>query len=345
VIYTNYTAKYEMNEYIQNILKKAGIHSAILSSSTSTLDRFEWLEEQKRRGTQVIISNLQNVEVGLDLIFWPTIIYYQLNYNINMVRQSGRRHWRIGQTRECRTYYLIYDGSQQMAQFRTLMTRRSHALLVEGRIDKSELAEYAESRNTLAADLAECITGTDIVEKWKKLASKDMDENLEIVSESQFKELLQKRMADLAEETLSLCLPIPEKRTKIQLQEHFRKWVAGFQASTREKLLEFEELLLNAIRHKRIKGLHYGETGIWMDLIGIFGVMFVPDESILDYIFDSLGIEHRTDHEEQKEIEVVVAKVSGGEQLTLFEFGLGEVKTERKRKSDPPKGQLQLLFD
>jgi superfamily II DNA or RNA helicase len=203
IIYTYYTDRYKINSRLQKVLKEHGIESEVLAN-TSPDKRFEWLQNAEERGVKVIICNLRLVEVGLDLIAWPTLIFYQGSYDINSVRQASRRSWRIGQTRECRVYYMIADGTQQVSQFQSCMLKRAHAMMAEGRLDRSELAKYGrDTTSALAADLAECLADEDLGTKWTELAAKDMD--IETIPEDQFHDVLRKSQKSLASETLWLC--------------------------------------------------------------------------------------------------------------------------------------------
>lgn len=206
VIYCHYTSYYAVHHRVRDVLKKHGIDSiAVLESSVSPDDRVTWLAEQARKGTKVIICNMSLVETGLDLLHWPTIIYYQLSYDINTVRQASRRAWRIGQTRECRIYYLVTDGTQQLAQFQTCLEKRAHAMMTEGRLDKSEMRGFINGgRMSLAADIAQCIVSEDIGLKWTKLAEKDL-EDVEMYGEEEFQAVLKRAQERLAAETLRLC--------------------------------------------------------------------------------------------------------------------------------------------
>ncbi len=204
VIFNNYTGEYNLNERIRDILIRKGFNCQILDEP-STDNRSEVIAQLEEQEVPIIICNMKLVEVGLDLMYWPTIIYYQLNYEVSTVRQSSRRAWRLGQDRECRVFYLIYNGTQQMAQFLRIMAARGHALMVEGRLDKSELAIYArDQQSSLAADLANCFAGSEVAQAWTELAAKDL-ENVEMVAESEFKELLALRMKQLSNETRRLC--------------------------------------------------------------------------------------------------------------------------------------------
>ncbi|MEF3309375.1 helicase-related protein [Paenibacillus sp. GYB004] len=204
VIYNNYTGEYQLNERIYEILTRSGIRCHILDEPDAD-NRAEVLAQLEEDEIPVIITNMKLVEVGLDLMYWPTIIYYQLNYEVSTVRQSSRRAWRLGQDRECRVYYLVYNRTQQMAQFMKIMAARGHALMVEGRLDRSELAKYSrDGQSSLAADLANCFAGSDVAKAWTELAAKDL-EDVEMVNETEFKAVLEARMKLLVNETRRLC--------------------------------------------------------------------------------------------------------------------------------------------
>lgn len=110
-VYCNYTDRYDVHRRVEKVLKDHGIESAVLESYVSQEERVGWLAEQARKGTKVIICNMRLVETGLDLLPWPTLIFYQLSYDINTVRQASRRAWRIGQTREWCALFLHNSGS------------------------------------------------------------------------------------------------------------------------------------------------------------------------------------------------------------------------------------------
>ncbi|MFF0828855.1 helicase-related protein [Brevibacillus sp. NPDC003359] len=341
VIYTKYSDAYEMNEYLQNQLAEEGISSEILSSSTGTLQRFEWLERQAKLGTKVIICNSSIVQVGLDLLMWPTIIYYQLDYDINIVRQSSRRAWRIGQDRVCRVYYLVYDLSQQLNQFMTIMAKRGHAMLAEGRIDRSELAQYSrDASSAMAGDIADSLDGTSVAAMWKQLAAKDIDEGLELVNENDFKTILRNRMKELAEITLSRCLTIPGSQTNSNsLEQHLMKWLNYFATPWKSLLLSRKEQILRGIRENSILGFVYDQDLFYFDEVSTFGFGFVDEIAIVDHIMHSMGLTI-----EGKPI--IVKKQEG--QLSMLEiyedFDVVNDNTKhRGRKKDTPAvGQLAL---
>lgn len=207
MIYTRYTQGYKTNERLQWVLKQAGIEAKILGNHVSPEKRFEWIDEEVRKGTKVIITNQRLVEVGLDLLAFPTIIFYQLDDDINTVRQAAKRAHRLGQHRRCEVLYLVANETQQMAQFQRLMSRRVSALLVEGVIERSdELAKYADvSVAELTNDLGKMLAASEIAKAWEETAKRDIDKNIELVSEEELQERIVETFERLTEETKRLC--------------------------------------------------------------------------------------------------------------------------------------------
>ncbi|MHB1417967.1 MAG: hypothetical protein ACYCX4_00025 [Bacillota bacterium] len=232
VIYATYTDFYGVHHRIRDVLAVHGIKAEVMESTVNPEKRIDWLQGQGDKGTKVIICNMTLVEVGLDLLAYPSIMYFQSSYNINTIRQSSRRSWRVGQHRECRVYYMVYNGTQQMSQFANIMLKRSHAMLVEGRIDRSELAQFARDKhNALAADLADCLASSDLAQRWQALAAKDMDAHLNLVSEADFKQAIREAQAKLVEETLRMC----GRQAKINLTEPTRLFgLAGVSIEIKE---------------------------------------------------------------------------------------------------------------
>ena len=53
------------------------------------------LRQKVREDVQVVIGNPMLVQTGLDLLDFPTIIFYQTGYSVFTLRQASRRSWRI----------------------------------------------------------------------------------------------------------------------------------------------------------------------------------------------------------------------------------------------------------
>lgn len=207
MVFCHYTGIHGTDTHLQNILAENGIDSVVLKSSVSPEDRMDWLDEQATKGTKVIICNMKLVEVGLDIIQYPACIFYQGSYEVYTVRQASRRAWRIGQHRECRIKYYVCTGTQSQKQFETILARRCHALILEGRLDKSELARFVkdDSFSALTQKIATDLTEIeDLASKWKELAAKDIPD-VKMVSEDVFQEAVESAKKELIALTLKLC--------------------------------------------------------------------------------------------------------------------------------------------
>ena len=56
-----------------------------------------WYAKKVKEGVQVVIAHPKLVETGLDLLDFPTILFYESGYSLHTLRQAARRSWRIGQ--------------------------------------------------------------------------------------------------------------------------------------------------------------------------------------------------------------------------------------------------------
>jgi hypothetical protein len=206
IIFTHFSGNYGTNERLKLILENKGIVCNIMNDTVSVDQRFDWLEEQSQSSTEVLIMNMRLVEVGLDLFEWPNIMFYQMNDDINVCRQASRRAWRLGQHKKCKVYYYVADKTNQMVQFQRLMSRRVAAMIVEGRIERSdELAKYADtSTNGMVADLSKALSSVELVNAWKSAAEKDLDTGIKLVSESEFQQKVSEAFARLTAETLAI---------------------------------------------------------------------------------------------------------------------------------------------
>ncbi|WP_029422767.1 helicase-related protein [Alicyclobacillus macrosporangiidus] len=218
VVYVRYSGEVQQDRRIADVLKQHGIRAQVLQATVSPEDRVEWLEEAVKKGTQVVVCNAKLVEVGLDLLDFPTLMFYQFTDEIATMRQAARRAWRIGQHRTCKVFYYVYNGSYEMVQFKRMLQKRSHAMLLEGRLDKSEVAKFIEQDDKSASTyaIANCLGNVeDLAQKWKTLADKDIPSGVILLAEERFKREIQQAMRRLASETRRLA-GVPEPEETIQ---------------------------------------------------------------------------------------------------------------------------------
>lgn len=183
IIYVSDTGSTVKERDIQPRLQKVaeqvpGAKVAILRTNTVTPPkRSEWLKEQVNNGVNVIICSQELVKVGLDLLATPTLIFYQLSFSLFTLNQAARRHWRIGQTKQCRTFYLAYRETfqQQMAQLIAQKNKAAEAMNGDATSDglNAMLGDTGDLQTLLIQNIKSGNQLKGSTEEWTKAASEE----------------------------------------------------------------------------------------------------------------------------------------------------------------------------
>lgn len=75
---------------------------------------------------------------------YPTIIFYQLTYELAVMWQASRRHYRLNQVTDCRTYYLAYEGTLQAAAVEIMAEKQVAASAIQGKFSAEGLTAMAK---------------------------------------------------------------------------------------------------------------------------------------------------------------------------------------------------------
>ena len=173
-VFAVYTQKHDVTARLLRILNDEGIRTAVLKSSVDTSKRETWYARQIKEGVQVVISHPKLVETGLDLLDFPTIIFYESGYSLHTLRQASRRSWRIGQRRPVRVKFLCYEGTMQTACLRLMGKKLLVALTMEGKFAGEGLQNINEDDDMLSAMARELVERNGIGEGadsvWKALS-------------------------------------------------------------------------------------------------------------------------------------------------------------------------------
>ena len=106
----NYMKETPIPKRLKKALEDEGLRVFLLSTSVSTYDRKETIECNKDK-YDVFICNPRLVNVGINLVFCPTYIFYMPSYRVDIVSQASRRGYRANSTLENRIYHLYYEGT------------------------------------------------------------------------------------------------------------------------------------------------------------------------------------------------------------------------------------------
>ena len=171
-VYAVYTQKRDVTRRLESILAKEGIRVARLTADVKPELREAWYERQLRQGTQVVIAHPRLVALGLDLLSFPTLIFYETGYSIFTLRQASRRSWRIGQYRDVVVKYLAYKDTAQETCLRLMGRKLLVSLAMEGKFSAEGLQAVGDE-DMLMAMARELVTEKGVGESasavWREL--------------------------------------------------------------------------------------------------------------------------------------------------------------------------------
>jgi hypothetical protein len=172
-IYAVYTKKHDVTVRLEQILARAGIRTAVLRRNIPTHKREAWYARRVKEGVQAVIAHPRLVETGLDLLDFPTILFYESGYSLHTLRQASRRSWRIGQRCLVRVKFLCYEGTMQTACLRLMGKKLLVALTMEGKFAGEGLQNIDEDDDMLSAMARELVERNGIGETadavWRAL--------------------------------------------------------------------------------------------------------------------------------------------------------------------------------
>ena len=116
-----------------------------------------------------------SVLTGLDLLDFPTIIFYESGYSLHTLRQASRRSWRIGQRRPVRVKFLCSEGTMQTSCLRLMGKKLLVALTMEGKFAGEGLQSIDEDDDMLSAMARELVERNGIGDTadsvWRALSA------------------------------------------------------------------------------------------------------------------------------------------------------------------------------
>lgn len=156
---------------IKNKLLNIGVKVAILRTAdrysdlpngkrikVKNEDREEYVEKVVDLGTEVMFCSPELVQTGLDLVAFPNIVFFGISDKLDVVRQSEKRSWRLGQKLPVKVIYMYWAQTAQQNALHYIARKKRAAYLVDGRsIDG--LAAVGDDR-TFIEDLVNAALGT-----------------------------------------------------------------------------------------------------------------------------------------------------------------------------------------
>ena len=139
-----------------SMIEKENIKVKMLRSG-DTEARAQIISNWVKKGMEVLITNPKKVEVGMDLLDFPSIIFYQIPISTYTLRQASRRSWRIPQEKPVKVYFLTYSGTMQTRLMQLMADKLMCSLAIEGELSDKGLAALSETSDSMTKELAKML--------------------------------------------------------------------------------------------------------------------------------------------------------------------------------------------
>jgi hypothetical protein len=181
-VYCTMTDKRDVQPRLKRLLEEIGLRVGILRANTvKPRKRLTWIAEQGPK-VDVVLSHAELVKTGVDFFGrnpaggfafnFNCIVFYETGYSLFTLRQAARRAWRLGQARDCRTYYLHYQGTMQQRAIQLMARKMGAAMAIDGQLNMEGLSAMDDDGSAamqLARSISESIDEADIQRNWAKV--------------------------------------------------------------------------------------------------------------------------------------------------------------------------------
>lgn len=176
-IYCQYTDPIAGKRNVRNkllyFLDANSINARVLPDTVAPDKREEWLAVHAHE-FDVLIVHPKRVQTGLDLIDFPTIIWYQIGYSCHVMRQASARARRPIQTQPCKVFFLYYRGTVQEHALALMGDAEAASQALEGKFDVNAMNVMLNGADddSILSSLARRLdaSGLDAQSSWRKVA-------------------------------------------------------------------------------------------------------------------------------------------------------------------------------
>lgn len=160
VIYIRQTSTRDIQPRIESLIRQHVplARTFILKNTVEAERREAVIEAEVAKGTNIVISNPELVKTGLDLVFAPTLIFYEIVFNLGTMMQAAGRSYRLNQTHpHCKTYYLFAEGTMEQTAVQLMSRKQRAAKLLTGDIGLTGLDALTEGESGFEEALLKAI--------------------------------------------------------------------------------------------------------------------------------------------------------------------------------------------
>ncbi len=164
VVYLRQTATRDIQPRLESLIRQhvAGAVPYVLKNTVTAERRERVIEAQIAAGVNVVICNPELVKTGLDLIYFPTLIFYEITFNLGTMMQAAARSYRLNQTHtHCRTYYLFAEHTMEHTAVQLMSRKQRAAKLLTGDVGLTGLDALTEGEGGFEEALLDAIAADE----------------------------------------------------------------------------------------------------------------------------------------------------------------------------------------
>jgi SNF2 family DNA or RNA helicase len=170
-VYPQFTGVHDVRPKLLKLLSDAGIRALVMPDTVKPEAREDWIERHLP-DMDVLIVHPKRVMTGLDLVGFPSLIWYQTGYSTHVLRQASARARRPIQTKLCKVFFLYYAGTIQETALGLMGEKEAASQALEGTFDTNALRTMmngGENDDIIAALASTLDTGkkVDARAAWK----------------------------------------------------------------------------------------------------------------------------------------------------------------------------------
>jgi len=164
VIYARQTATKDIQPRLEKIIQDniPDAKTYVLRNTINAERRERVIAQQVKIGINVLICNPELVKTGLDLLFFPTLIFYEIVFNLSTLLQAASRSYRLNQEKdECEVIYMFYEGTMEHTAVQLMSRKQRAAKILTGDTGLTGLDALTEGEGGFESALLNAISGDD----------------------------------------------------------------------------------------------------------------------------------------------------------------------------------------
>lgn len=148
LIYCHWTNRLDIMNRLVDLLGNNDIKAEVMTSSVKQEVRQDWINN-KAKDVDALIMNPKLIEVGLNLLDYTTIVFYEVGNELSCIRQASRRSWRLNQTKPVEVYFMYYNETVQEQVLAMTSSKLKASSAIEGNFTEDGLSAMTEDTDIM----------------------------------------------------------------------------------------------------------------------------------------------------------------------------------------------------